>query len=50
MRNTLLILFFGSFLFISGCSAKEDATNKKSEINDNILFFQSKIFDELHNS
>ena len=34
MRNVLLILFFGSFLFISGCSAKEDLKEGKAEIND----------------
>jgi len=34
MRNVLLILFFGSFLFISGCSAKEDIKEGKAEIND----------------
>ena len=34
MRNTLLILFFGSFLFISGCSANEDIKDKKAEEND----------------
>ena len=37
MRNTLLILFIGSFLFISGCSAKEDATNKQAELNDKTI-------------
>jgi len=42
MRNMLLILFFGSFLFISGCSAKEDikvgnakANAMKSELGKN---------------
>jgi peroxiredoxin len=34
MRNTLLILFFGSFLFISGCSAKEEINEGKAEPND----------------
>lgn len=32
MRKSLLILFIGSLLIISGCSAKEDGGDKKSEI------------------
>lgn len=32
MRKTLLILFIGSLLIISGCSAKEELTEQKSEI------------------
>ena len=33
MRNTLLILIFGSFLFISGCNAKEDVKEGNAEAN-----------------
>lgn len=32
MRKTLLILFIGSLLIISGCSAKEELIEQKSEI------------------
>ena len=34
MRKSLLILIFGSFLFISGCNAKEDLKDQRSEIRD----------------
>ena len=33
MQKSLLILFIGSLLIISGCSAKEDIKEKKSEIS-----------------
>ena len=33
MRKSLLILFIGSLLIISGCSAKEDLKEQKSEIS-----------------
>ncbi len=33
MRKTLLILFIGSLLIISGCSAKEDLNKQKSEVS-----------------
>ena len=33
MRKSLLILFIGSLLIISGCSAKEDLKELKSEGN-----------------
>ncbi len=32
MRKSLLILFIGSLIIISGCSAKEDSKEQKSEI------------------
>ncbi len=34
MRKSLLILFIGSLLILSGCSAKEDGENVKSGIRD----------------
>ena len=33
MRKSLLILFIGSLLIISGCSAKEDLKEQKSEVS-----------------
>ncbi len=33
MRKSLLILFIGSLLIISGCSAKEDVKEQKSEVS-----------------
>ena len=33
MHKSLLILFIGSLLILSGCSAKEDGGNQKSEIS-----------------
>ncbi|MEE8341840.1 MAG: TlpA disulfide reductase family protein [Candidatus Neomarinimicrobiota bacterium] len=33
MRKSLLILFIGSLLLLSGCSAKEDSKEQKSEID-----------------